>query len=145
MKFESNFPAYLASALLFISACLLWAYPRGESYPITISYENGSTLPLKSEYISLDHFPFEGEETLPDAAKRETDASWQFQFPLNINTATQEELAYIPRVGEVMSSRIVQYRDVLGGFTSLEQLMEIKGIGEATYLHLSGYLTLEKE
>ena len=145
MKLKSNFSACFLSSLLFLSACVLWAYPRGESYPVTIFYDNEPVLPVRSGYAPPDHFLLEEEETLPDTAEGDTDATRYFPFPLNINTATQEELTYIPRVGEVISSRIVQYRDVLGGYTSLEQLMEIKGIGEATYLHLSGYLTLEKE
>lgn len=62
------------------------------------------------------------------------------QFPLNINTATEEELKFVPGIGDVMSQRIVQYRDVLGGYTNLEQLMEIKGIAQATYEKLSPYL-----
>lgn len=62
------------------------------------------------------------------------------QFPLNLNTATAEELKAVPRVGDVLSQRIVQYRDVLGGYTDLRQLMEIKGIGESTYAEISAYL-----
>ena len=63
-------------------------------------------------------------------------------FPLELNRATREELMLIPGVGEVTSRRIVQYREVLGGYTELEQLYEIKGIGETTFANISAYLYL---
>jgi competence protein ComEA len=65
------------------------------------------------------------------------------EFPLNLNTATYEELILIPRVGDVTAQRILQYRDHLGGYSTLEQLMEIKGIGEATFDTIAPYLYVE--
>jgi competence ComEA-like helix-hairpin-helix protein len=66
------------------------------------------------------------------------------EFPLNLNTATYEELILIPRVGDVTAQRILQYRDYLGGgYDMLEQLMEIKGIGEATFEAIEPYLYVE--
>jgi DNA uptake protein and related DNA-binding proteins len=63
-------------------------------------------------------------------------------FPLELNRATREELMLIPGIGETTSRRIVQYRDVLGGYTDLEQLYDIKGIGKATFDKISAYLYL---
>lgn len=77
-----------------------------------------------------------GAQSAQAAQKSETNV----QFPLNLNTATTEELKAIPRIGDVLAERIVQYRDVLGGYTDLQQLMEIKGIGESTYAEISVYL-----
>lgn len=65
------------------------------------------------------------------------------EFPLDLNVATVEQLKLIPQVGDVMAQRIVQYRDVLGGYTSLEQLQEIKGVGDQTYQRLSAYLEIK--
>lgn len=63
-------------------------------------------------------------------------------FPLDLNTATEEELRFIPQVGDVMSQRIVQYRDVLGRYESLDQLKDIKGVGDATFKTISAYLII---
>jgi len=49
----------------------------------------------------------------------------------------------IPGIGEVLSRRIIDYREEIGGFESLSQLMEVKGIGEVTYQKISAYLYLE--
>ncbi len=70
-------------------------------------------------------------------------AVFEANFPLELNSATREELMLIPGIGEVLSQRIVAYREEIGGFDSLSQLMEVKGIGEATYQKISAYLYLE--
>ena len=49
----------------------------------------------------------------------------------------------IKGIGEITATKIVEYRDAIGGFTSLEQLMEIDGIGEKKFAAWSRYLTLE--
>ncbi len=50
------------------------------------------------------------------------------QEKMNINTATEEELASLPEVGADLAAAIVEYREMNGDFTSTEQLLEIKGI-----------------
>ncbi|MBP2702702.1 ComEA family DNA-binding protein [Microbispora sp. RL4-1S] len=49
--------------------------------------------------------------------------------PLNLNTATVEQLDTLPGVGEVLAQRIVGYRDAHGGFASVDQLGDVSGIG----------------
>jgi competence protein ComEA len=53
---------------------------------------------------------------------------------ININQASAEELAdVLDGVGEAKAAAIVAYRDANGAFKSADQLMEVKGIGEATF------------
>ena len=55
------------------------------------------------------------------------------QKTVNINTATAEELAqFLPTIGEVKAGRIVEYRDLIGRFKSVDELIEVEGIGEKT-------------
>lgn len=63
-------------------------------------------------------------------------------FPLNINIATQEELMLIPSVGSKTAESIIQYRIENGNFTNLEELLEIRGIGDATLKRLKAYLVI---
>ena len=55
---------------------------------------------------------------------------------ININTATATELEALPGVGLAMAARIIEYRQKVGGFKKIEDLMNVKGIGEKTFLNL---------
>ena len=68
----------------------------------------------------------------------------QSTLPININTATAVELVEaIDGVGEVRAAAIIALREQLGGFVNLEQLLDIKGIGEATLLRIRSIIVLE--
>ncbi|GAA1282495.1 ComEA family DNA-binding protein [Saccharothrix xinjiangensis] len=62
--------------------------------------------------------------------------------PLNVNTATKEQLDTLPGVGPVTAQRIVDRRWKQGPFTSLEQLGEIEGIGDAKLAKLGELVRL---
>ncbi len=64
------------------------------------------------------------------------------QFPININTATLEELDLIPGIGPVIAQRILDYRAEIGQFTSVEELLDVKGIGEKTLAKMLEYITI---
>ena len=55
---------------------------------------------------------------------------------LNLNTATQAELEKLPGVGAATAKQIIEYRQKNNGFKKVEELMNIKGIGEKSFLKL---------
>ena len=61
---------------------------------------------------------------------------------VNINQASAKELANLPRIGDKVAERIVEYRQAHGSFARVEDLMEVKGIGEKLFTSLKPYLTL---
>lgn len=63
-------------------------------------------------------------------------------FPINLNTATMDELMAIDGIGEKRAALILAYRDTLGGYTSVEQIKNISGIGDAVYEKIAPYLTV---
>tara|TARA_B100000965_G_scaffold349571_1_gene322797 strand:- start:356 stop:700 length:345 start_codon:yes stop_codon:yes gene_type:complete len=62
--------------------------------------------------------------------------------PVNLNTASAEELQSLRGVGPKTAALIVQWRDEEGPFQSVEQLLAIKGIGEKTLARLRDQITL---
>ncbi|RME50024.1 MAG: helix-hairpin-helix domain-containing protein [Caldilineae bacterium] len=62
---------------------------------------------------------------------------------ININTASAAELELLPGVGPTIARRIVDYRQANGNFTTIEALMDVKGIGQATFDKLKDYVTVE--
>ena len=65
------------------------------------------------------------------------------QFPININTASLEELQELPRIGAAMAKRIIDYRLANGRFQTAEDLMNVKGIGSKTFLKLKDLISVK--
>ncbi len=61
---------------------------------------------------------------------------------VNINTATVDELAQLPFIGPAKAQRIIDYRTANGPFQKVEDLMNVSGIGEKTFLRIKDYLTI---
>jgi competence protein ComEA len=61
---------------------------------------------------------------------------------VNLNTATEAELDMLPEVGPVTAASILAWRDQHGGFTSVQELLEVDGIGEVTLSKLVPFVTV---
>lgn len=62
---------------------------------------------------------------------------------LNIDTATAEELTAISGVGTALAEKIVSYRQEHGSFSSVDELINIEGIGEQTLKKIAPYVTVD--
>jgi len=62
--------------------------------------------------------------------------------PLNLNSATEAQLEALPGIGPSMATRIVEYRKKNGPFKKAEDLMNVKGIGEKSFLKLKALVTV---
>lgn len=74
--------------------------------------------------------------------KSKLEASEEAIAKININTATQQQLQKIPGIGSTLAQRIIDYRNQIGKFNSLEDLYRVKGIGEAKFQQIKPYIQL---
>ena len=80
------------------------------------------------------HVPRQGEASLPATqAGAATVVGLSGSGKININTATAEELDTLPGIGPAYADRIIRYRQEEGPFENIEQIIEVKGIGDATF------------
>jgi comEA protein len=61
---------------------------------------------------------------------------------LNLNAATAEQLEALPGIGKATADRILEYRQKNGGFKKVEDLMNVRGIGEKSFLKLKPLITV---
>lgn len=62
--------------------------------------------------------------------------------PLNINTASQQELEQLSGIGSVLAGRIIEYRTANGSFTSIEELSNVQGISPSLVEKISDSVTV---
>jgi competence protein ComEA len=62
--------------------------------------------------------------------------------PVNLNTATVAQLETLPGIGKSTAERILDYREKNGAFKKIEDLMNVRGIGEKSFLKLKPLVTV---
>jgi len=62
--------------------------------------------------------------------------------PLNLNAATATQLESLPGIGARTAERIIEYRQKNGGFKKIEELMNVRGVGEKSFLKLKPLITV---
>jgi competence protein ComEA len=65
--------------------------------------------------------------------------------PVNLNSASAAQLQTLPGVGASAAQRIVDYRQKNGSFKKIEELMNVKGIGEKSFLKLKPLITVSAD
>ena len=81
----------------------------------------------------------------PQAAKAATGtakAKATASNPVNLNSASVAQLQTLPGIGASAAQRIVDYRQKNGSFKKIEELMNVKGIGEKSFLKLKPLITV---
>lgn len=64
------------------------------------------------------------------------DSSNENDDKININTATADELCTLPGIGPSLSNRIIDYRETVGEFNSIYDIMDVNGIGEKIFANI---------
>lgn len=88
------------------------------------------------------------DEEIPETARNATaniplGETTEFDYPLNLNDASQEALESLPGIGPSKATGIIAYRDQMGPFTSVDDLLNVQGIGLTTLESIREYLIVE--
>jgi competence protein ComEA len=101
-------------------------------------------------YLNLAEFVSDGQkvyvptqEELTVELFAEEDAAEAGSGKININTASKEVLVTLPGIGESKADSIIAYRTEHGGFSSIEEIMEIPGIKEAVFSKIKELITVD--
>ena len=114
---------------------------------IVVTIRNGSifssqksTLQDKSKFKSLAKSVYDdNQETKIDKSIAGS------QGLININEAEKDELITLPKIGPVTAERIIRYREDYGKFSSVNELKNVKGIGDKTMEKILSLITIEFE
>lgn len=105
--------------ILIAAACILLAFVLG----LSLGQRDRGTIQITQTI-----------RPLPDATE-------DFTLLININTASAEQLAALPGIGEGYANRIVEYREANGPFRTVEELLLVEGIGESRLEAILDYIT----
>lgn len=105
---------------------------------------NFAAIIYDGDYIYIaaydENLPSTSRDTTINLPTEETDA---FVYPLDLNEASQEALESLPGIGEVKASAIIAYRELIGGYSSVDELIYVNGIGPATLEAIRDLVTVE--
>ncbi|MCH7771024.1 MAG: helix-hairpin-helix domain-containing protein [Bacteroidetes bacterium] len=87
----------------------------------------------KGEILGFQYTNFDKKKDLPPLKEKS----------ININTADFETLTRLPGIGEKTALNIINFRNVNGNFKSLEEILEVKGIGKVKLNKIKKFLYIE--
>lgn len=95
---------------------------------------------LSSEYIKQ-----EGSDATEPFGSGDSIISSKTEFitdKININTASKDELKRLKGIGEAIAQNIIDYRNEYGNFDSIEEIINVKGIGKAKFEDIKDHITV---
>ena len=84
----------------------------------------------------------ENDACIDNVIDNKPDTNTSNEQKVSLNSATIDELMQLPGIGEVKAKAIIAYREENGGFKSIEEFLEVNGIGESTFNKIKDQLSL---
>jgi competence protein ComEA len=126
--------------------CDLFEKAEGLTEYAAIDYWNQARLLVDGEmiYVPTTEEVEEIQWNGLDSSTNQTEATGadNTSGKININTASKEQLMEIPGIGEAKAKAIINYRETNGGFTSIEEVMNIEGVKEGVFSKMKEYIVV---
>jgi len=118
----------------------LYELAYGSRVRDVIDAAGGFTTVAVQSSVNLARLVSDGEQVVILAeSQMATDSARGF---ISINRASSSQLESLPGIGPALAGRILAYRDEIGSFASVEQLLEVTGIGSKLFDDIRGSITL---
>jgi DNA uptake protein ComE-like DNA-binding protein len=115
---------------------------RKQDAEMLIPYVRIETAP-EQKYSQKENYSTTTPQAMaPQEYSKPIPKSERTKKPIDINAASVDEWKTLPGIGDVLSARIVKFRDKLGGFISIEQVQKTYGISDSTFTLIKPYLQL---
>jgi competence protein ComEA len=135
----------------------LYEFPKGARVQNAIDAAGGLLVGANTDVLNLAALLEDGQQLDIPFAAGVQEAPLAIELPssvtptavanpnidlININTATLEEFDSLPGIGPTTAKKIVDYRDANGPFAAIEDIMNVSGIGPATFEDIKGLITV---
>jgi competence protein ComEA len=128
---------YIGGGLIVVILAGLGVIGYNKYQSINVNKENQAIAQLKQENQNLRNQLSGQSQQVAGAATSDVAVAGK----ININSADATELDKIPGIGPARAADIINYRETHGGFKSIEEMKNIKGIGDKTFESMKDLIT----
>ena len=145
-RLEVKFISLLLVLVTVVHLAISYEWFYGKPFDYTKEYEafNEKVRLYHAQMDSIDSMKVQEALLAGDASTDKMENSLD-SIRVEMNQANVQDWVKLPGIGEVFAQRIISYREQINGFTALEQLLEVKGIGEKRFQKLKPMIYLSEE